>query len=96
MDNNGNGNLSANGTYSISANGHGTMTIQTGSTSNPLGIYMTTAQQGYFISLNGAVVSSGQFMPQASGTYSTATLRNSLAFTLRASYVSAADDIPAR
>ena len=93
VDNNGNGNLSATGTYSISANGHGTMNIQTGSTSNPVSFYMTTAQQGYFISLNGAMVSAGQFMPQASGTYSTATLRNSLAFTLRATYVSPGEDI---
>ena len=39
---------------------------------------MTTAQQCFYVSLDPAVVSSGQFMRQASGTYSTATLRSSL------------------
>ena len=54
---------------------------------------MIAAQQCFFVSLGAAGVSTGQFMPQATGTYSTATLRNSLAFVLRATYVSPGDDM---
>lgn len=93
VDINGTGNVPTSGTYSISANGHGTMTFQTGGTSNTLGFYMITAQQCYYVSLMPTVVSSGQFMPQASGAYNAATLHGSLAFVLRASYASAAQDM---
>jgi len=93
IDANGNGNASTTGTYSISSNGHGTMTLQTGSASSTFGFYLTGAGQGFYISFSSAVVSSGQFLPQASGTYNTASLAGSLAFVVRASYTAAGKDL---
>jgi hypothetical protein len=93
VDNNGSGNLPANGTYSISSNGSGTLTITAGGVDNPAAIYMITAGQFYYVSLNAAVVSTGQFMPQATGTYDATTFGGSFAVTLRGSYVLPADDL---
>ncbi len=99
VDSNMNGTVGADlpyrGAYSIGQNGHGTAIIgnTTSVATNSLGLYMISANSAFWVSLDGSWVASGQFMPQASGTYSTATLRNSWAFTLRASYVSPADDM---
>jgi len=99
VDDNINGTIEANlpyhGSYSIDANGHGTASI-TGTNSvqsHPLGLYMTGVNNGFWVSLDSTLVTTGQFMPQATGTYDSSTLRKSFALAVRASYTAAADDM---
>ncbi len=79
--------MSSTATYSIQANGRGTMTLYAGGGVNILSTYMVAPNQLLYICLSpNYSVSTGQFLPQASGTYDQSLIRGSWAFNLRETY----------
>jgi len=79
--------LTAAGTYSIQANGHGTMTITTaGGGLNLVAVYMVSSNNLLYLALMHDVISTGQFIPQASGTYNQSLIRGNWAVNLRETY----------
>ena len=91
FDINGNGNISMQGAYSISANGRGaaSLTSTTDYTTHNIALYMLAPNNALWVSLDPIVASTGQFMPQASGTYDNSTLHGSFAIAVRGTFVSA-------
>ncbi len=98
-DKNVNGSVGANipwhGAYTIYADGHGTaaMTDNNSVETTSLGLYVVSANNALWVSLSSSVVSTGQFMPQASGTYNLAALHGSFGFTLRGTLAAAGGDV---
>ena len=79
--------MSSTATYSIQANGRGTMTLYAGGGVNILSTYMVAPNQLLYICLSpNYSVSTGQLLPQASGTYDQSLIRGSWAVNLRETY----------
>jgi len=80
--------MTSTATYAIQPNGRGTMTINlAGGGISLLSIYMTAPNQLLYICLNPSYsVATGQFLPQASGSYDQSLIRGSWAVNLRETY----------
>lgn len=98
-DRNLNGTTKANvpwhGVYAIDSDGRGrgSFTDNNSVESIPVGVYMIAPNNAFWISFTPYLVTTGQLMPQASGDYDASTIRGSLAFYYRATFVSAGADM---
>ncbi len=96
-DNNVNGtigtSLSSGGNYNITSDGRGILTVNLGGTVSTWAAYPITNNYLYYVSLSRDLVSTGQFLPQTSGTYSNSSLRGNLSFSFRETLIAAKRDI---
>jgi hypothetical protein len=78
------------GTYTIQANGRGTLILGTGSSTLALSVVLTSPAQGLLIQIDGNATSSGSFIKETSGAFSATSFNGNYVFDVSGISISSA------